>query len=181
MVRGTVPPRAASYLAGGDQSFEVIEDDDLPNEPAAVMVVNNGGKPRWTVSIPPGLAFPLRPSEYATICHQSSRIAERLQASRSLSSRQHGDSHDYYRDDPYFMDIADAERQGFLPTASNVIKPEKAVCARSLTYVMESNDAGLGMTLMGLWMSHGLAKKEGRAFFIDDTNWYNGRLFAPIL
>lgn len=195
MVRGAARPRAANYLAGGDETFEVIEDDVLPKEPAAVMVVNNRGKPSWTVSIPPGLAFPLRPIEYANICHQSSRIAERLRASKSLSSHQRGSSHDYYRSDPYFTDIVEAQRQGFLPTASDDTKVEKEtvfgiddeghinqhstallrneakVCARSLTYVMESADAGLGTTLMGLWMSYGLAKKEGRAFFIDDTNW----------
>lgn len=195
MVRGAVPPRAANYLAGGDETFEIIEDDALPEEPAAVMVVNDRGKPKWTVSIPPGLAFPLRPSEYATICLQSSRIAERIQASQSLSGHQRGGSHDYYRNDPHFTDIAEAEDQGFLPAASDDIKPEKKpvvgiedeghtnqqptalrqnegkVCTRSLTYVMESADAGFGTTLMGLWMSYGLAKKEGRAFFIDDTNW----------
>lgn len=192
MVRGAVPHRAANYLAGGDETFEIIEDDALPKEPAAVMVVNNEGKPKWTVSIPPGLAFPLRPSEYATICLQSSRIAERLQASQSLSGHQHVGAHNYYRNDPYFTDIAEAEGQSFLPTASDDIKSEKKtvvgieddgqhptglrqneakVCTRSLTYVMESTDAGLGMTLMGLWMSYGLAKKEGRAFFLDDSNW----------
>lgn len=195
MVRGAVPPRAANILAGGDETFEIIEDDALPKEPAAVMVINNQGKPKWTVSIPPGLAFPLRPSEYATICLQSSRIAERLQASRSLSGHQHGGAHIYYRNDPYFTDIAEAEGQSFLPTASDDIKSvtktvsgiedeghinqhptalrqnEAKVCTRSLTYVMESTDAGLGMTLMGLWMSYGLAKKEDRAFFLDDSNW----------
>lgn len=194
MVRGAVPPRAANYLTGGDETFEIIEDDALPKEPAAVMVVNNRGKPTWTVSIPPALAFPLPPSEYETICQQSSSIAERIRSSKSLSSHQHGSSHDYYRHDSFFTDIAEAEREGFLPSASDDAKPQKAVvsiedegltdqpltaerqnegkvCTRSLTYVMESTDAGLGMTLMGLWMSYGLAKKEGRAFFIDDTNW----------
>jgi hypothetical protein len=40
-----------------------------------------------------------------------------------------------------------------------------------LTYVMETDDAGFGNTLMRLWMSYGLAKAENRAFFIDDTRW----------
>ena len=196
MVRGTVLPRTATYLASQDETFEFFEDDELPKEPAVVMVVNSRGKPKWTVSIPPGSAFPLQPSEYAVVCHQSSRIVERIRASQSLSSHQHGGSPDYYRNDPYFTDIAEAEAQGFLPTASDDINLEKKkrvvgiegeghikqqstaprqngakVCSRSLTYVMESTDAGLGMTLLGLWMSYGLAKKEGRAFFIDDTNW----------
>lgn len=196
MVRGTVPPRAATYLAGQDETFEFFEDDELPKEPAVVMVVNSNGKPKWTVSIPPGSAFPLQPNEYAVVCHQTSHIVERIRASQSLSSHQHGGPPDYYRNDPYFMDIAEAEAQGFLPGASDDINLEKKkrvvgiederhikqqstaprqngakVCSRSLTYVMESTDAGLGMTLLGLWMSYGLAKKEGRAFFVDDTNW----------
>ncbi|KAH0550895.1 hypothetical protein GP486_007742 [Trichoglossum hirsutum] len=48
---------------------------------------------------------------------------------------------------------------------------EVKVCEKSLTYVMETADAGLGNTLLGLWLAYGLAKSEGRAFFVDDTNW----------
>ena len=95
------------------------------------------------------------------------------------------------------MDVAEAEKQNLLPVAKREELGSKTkaaggleekesvnedmetpgqregnVCGRSLTYIMESADAGLGVTLMGLWMSYGLAQKEGRAFFIDDTNWY---------
>jgi hypothetical protein len=45
------------------------------------------------------------------------------------------------------------------------------ICERSLTYVLETTDAGIGRTLMGLWLAYGLAKKEDRAFFIDDAHW----------
>jgi len=45
-------------------------------------------------------------------------------------------------------------------------------CEKTLTYVMETEDAGFGNSMMKLWMSFGLAMKEGRAFFIDDTRWY---------
>jgi len=37
---------------------------------------------------------------------------------------------------------------------------------------METSDAGSENSLMGLWMSYGLAQKEDRAFFVDDTRWY---------
>ncbi|KAI9849055.1 MAG: hypothetical protein M1838_000309 [Thelocarpon superellum] len=52
---------------------------------------------------------------------------------------------------------------------------EGSVCSKSLTYVLESTDAGLGLSLMSVWLSYGLAQKEGRAFFIDDTNWAYGK------
>lgn len=45
------------------------------------------------------------------------------------------------------------------------------ICERSLTYVLETTDAGIGKTLMGLWLAYGLAKREDRAFFIDDAYW----------
>ncbi|KAL8713515.1 MAG: hypothetical protein Q9220_002377 [cf. Caloplaca sp. 1 TL-2023] len=48
-------------------------------------------------------------------------------------------------------------------------------CEKSMTFVMESVDAGLGKTLLGLWMAYGLAQEEGRAFFIDDSNWAYGK------
>ncbi|KAK5000794.1 hypothetical protein LTR66_000426 [Elasticomyces elasticus] len=40
---------------------------------------------------------------------------------------------------------------------------------------METSEAGFGNTLLMLWISYGLAKKEGRAFFIDDTRWPYGK------
>ena len=45
------------------------------------------------------------------------------------------------------------------------------VCERSLTYVLETGNAGFGSTLMGLWMAYGLAQEEDRDFFIDDRYW----------
>jgi hypothetical protein len=48
---------------------------------------------------------------------------------------------------------------------------ESDVCEKSLTFVMETHDAGLGKTLMMLWTAYGLAQKEGRAFFVDDSRW----------
>ena len=44
-------------------------------------------------------------------------------------------------------------------------------CQSSLTFVMETTEAGFGNTLLALWLSYGMAKKEGRTFFIDDSKW----------
>ncbi|KAF3481736.1 uncharacterized protein GIQ15_04495 [Arthroderma uncinatum] len=103
------------------------------------------------------------------------------------------DNGGYYHVDKNYMDIDEAKSQDILPSklngrtprnvADNVVGGDKylrmrdtmPVCKKSLTFVMQTEDAGLGTTLMGLWMSYGLAKKEGRSFFIDDKNWSYGR------
>jgi hypothetical protein len=45
------------------------------------------------------------------------------------------------------------------------------VCEKTMTFVMESDDAGLGRALMLLWTAYGVARKERRDFFIDDSRW----------
>jgi hypothetical protein len=75
----------------------------------------------------------------------------------------------YYAVDHTFLDPGEAES----PTD---------ICERSLTFAMDTEDASFGKTLLMLWLSYGLAKKEGRAFFIDDTRWPYGKYssyFAP--
>ncbi|KAI4254885.1 MAG: hypothetical protein LQ352_002856 [Teloschistes flavicans] len=96
-----------------------------------------------------------------------------------------------------FIDVQEAHDQGLLPTAAvsselgnsdtlhdqrvNEVHGERAshqddaICEKSLTFTMESADAGMGKTLLGLWMAYGLAREEGRAFFIDDSNWAYGK------
>lgn len=197
MVLRATPPLTINLVVGEGETYEFVEDETLPKEPVAAMVIDNKGKPKWTVSIPPELSFPLRPTEYAAICHQSASLAESLQESQGLNGlHQRRGFHNYYHTDPHFMDIAEAEEQGLLSAnrkvdmishqkmhkseekhlnqiSANLPQTERKICERSLTYVLESADAGLGTTLLGLWMSYGLAKKEGRAFFISDTNWYS--------
>ncbi|KAJ4297067.1 hypothetical protein N0V88_003984 [Collariella sp. IMI 366227] len=85
-----------------------------------------------------------------------------------------------------FIDVQEAQKAGYLSTP--VIGPgaggkggsskEKPVCQRSLTFVLESTDVGLGKALIMLWTAYGLAEKEGRAFFIDDTRWAYGKYSA---
>lgn len=178
------------YLRGPPTGRSVLvanpEQEALLKEPTAVVVVDRKGKPKWTVAIPLRLSFPLMPKQYTNICHQS----DQLRKSQSPKGETPHDHH-YYSKDPHFMDIAEAEKDLLLVTRNNEVDYREnglvgvdgshdnsrqeniKICERSLTYVLESPDAGLGLTLMGLWMSYGLAKKEGRGFFIDDSNWYS--------
>ncbi|KAK5122374.1 hypothetical protein LTR85_003958 [Meristemomyces frigidus] len=88
----------------------------------------------------------------------------------------------YYAPDPSFLDIADAEQSGALPSPPPQQATTESVCNRSLTFSMDTDDSSFGKTLLLLWLSYGLAKREGRAFFIDDSRWVYGRYtsyFAP--
>lgn len=191
-------PSAIRYLSNWGDAYEVIGEDAQTHQPSIVMAKDARGKVKWTIAIPPGHDFPLLPEQYSDICSQSTDVARHV---LELNHRDGGHNHhgqfNYYHVDPNFMDVAEAEDHGILhrPKSEQSLlagnaaagKEEKdlmsedletmqgrrrgRVCDRSLTYVLETNDAGFGKTLMGLWMSYGLAKKEGRAFFIDDSNW----------
>jgi hypothetical protein len=98
----------------------------------------------------------------------------------------------YYHVDNSFIDVKDAEDRGLLPKSSrrpgiavgfpaasnqtNATEPTRTgeICSKSLTYVLETTEAGLGNTLLGLWTAYGLALSEQRAFFIDDRHWAYG-------
>ena len=160
--------------------YDIVGGDALPEEPSALMLNDNKGRKKWTVSIPAHHDFPLAPSRYHEICQQAEHIGHELNPSK-LKKRHAG----YYERDPYFVDVAEAQKQGLLPNINKDGKiGEKVIpddpiagrrpCGRSLTFVMETSQAGMGDTLMGMWMAYGLAKKEGRAFFIDDTRWPYG-------
>jgi len=155
--------------------------DSLPEEPIALIVSNGLDRPRWTVAIPHNASFPLQRQDYQNICTQGEGLRNSLiQDSRLawIESRQYGLSH--YSTDRTFLDVTDAEAVGVLPVREG--KMASDVCERSLTFSMDTDDASFGKTLLLLWMSYGLAKKEGRAFFIDDTRWPYGRyssFFAP--
>lgn len=182
-------------LNGG--SYEIVGTETLPEQPIAIAITGLEGKPKWTVSIPQNQAFPLAPSEYTTLCAQCEEISRSVaeMAGRSRLS----DHRSYYEKDPGFVDVSDAVNQGLLPTLleerqqnSNSRKKQETkngetgadavtsshagskVCDRTLTYVLQSEEAGLGRILWGLWMSYSLAQKEGRSFFVDDTNWAYG-------
>lgn len=184
-------PLVGGWEKTGD--FEMIGQYDLPDFPTPIAVTDRRGRSKWTVSIPPTYNFPLTPKEYADICAKCHEVAAHV---RELQ----GDSHssqqahlDYYYQDPYFIDVHEAEHHGLLPGAeggavgaSAKASPGHFVghdkqetvgnvdCQSSMTFVLESPEAGIGPTLMMLWMAYGLAQKENRAFFVDDSRWAYG-------
>lgn len=178
-----------AILGEDGEEWEMVGGNQLPQEPSALALQDANGKMRWTVSIPDSYDFPLRPAQYREICRQSLELVKELhqddQASTSFAKRMLN----YYQKDEYYIDILEAEQQGLLPApkatggrpkgfvedeaiADGIDTAGLKVCDKTLTYVMETEDAGFGNTLMRLWMSYGLAKAEGRTFFIDDTRWY---------
>jgi hypothetical protein len=172
---------------GDGEEWEMVGGNKLPQEPSAVAVQDAKGKMRWTVSIPAAFEFPLKPEQYAHVCHQSHELAMQVrqdaQKTGGVARRMLG----YYQKDMYFIDVQDAETQGLLPPsraegrpkgfvdddaiASGVATAGLKVCDKTLTYVLETEETGFGTSLMRLWMAYGLAKAEGRTFFLDDTRW----------
>lgn len=183
----------------GGREYKSPGGNDISQDVTSIIVKDSSGTSRWSISISPRIEFPLRPSQYAELCAEADHIARQL---RELEVHGHhlGGSRGYYQTDSTFIDVGEAVKLGFLPAVEEGKdladykspgdgKEQKAsesrgspqgtgsetVCERTLTFVLESVDAGLGKTLMGLWMSYGLAKEEGRAFFIDDAHWAYGQ------
>ncbi|PGH18760.1 hypothetical protein AJ79_00173 [Helicocarpus griseus UAMH5409] len=186
-------PHAVNYLSHDGGPLEIVGSDDLPEAPSPVMVTDQRGRSRWTISIPRHIEFPLPPSSYARICSQAMELSHNVEniKNNKPASAHRAAHHGYYWKDKNFMDVSDAENNGLLPTSggrdtreglgvvggeiyTDGVK-EVPVCEKSLTYVMQTEDAGMGATIMGVWMSYGLAQYEGRAFFVDDTNWAYGK------
>lgn len=176
-----------------DDEPDLVGSDELPDIPTPVVVTDKSDKARWTVSIPPGYRFPLSASEYLDICDGVDDISSHVS---ELNGHKHTKHSSYYQADSYFMDPVDAGRAGLLLSANQIagyewksrntpasrrlvgeekIPPNTPICESSLTVILETEDAGLGQTLMMLWTAYGLAKKEGRAFFIDDSGWAYGK------
>lgn len=144
------------------------------SQPAAVAVTDVNGYSRWTVAIPHDHAFPLEGKQYQDICKGANSFRESIsQQSRLVRAKDWRRKGSYYSKDHTFLEVQEAERSGALP----VYEPQSRVptCEKSLTYVLDAEDASFGKSLLMLWLSYGLAKKEGRAFFIDDSRWAYGR------
>ena len=177
----------SSTLSETDTSYELVGDQQLPVDPLPVLVTDKSNKDRWTVSIPHGHAFPLRPAQYQEMCQLSTKITDYfIDMSRSNDPLRRLARRDqsYHSIDNNFMDVQEAEQQGLLPQPAGTGSDshatfhehnDNAVCDRSLTFVMETSEAGFGNTLMRMWMAYGLAQEEGRAFFIDDSRWPYGK------
>ncbi|KAF7514194.1 hypothetical protein GJ744_004519 [Endocarpon pusillum] len=186
IVRSDQSSTLISYVSPDSQAYQVV-DKILPEEPSPVVVTDQRGRSKWTISIPPALDFPLTPAQYASICKTSMEMSQQvamLKKAHSGPTHMPKAHHDYYFNDQHFMDITDAESHDVLPGVRNVellrLKTASSQedslrqCDRSMIYALETSAAGLGPTLLGLWLAYGLAQSEKRAFFIDDTNWPYG-------
>lgn len=175
-----------------DEAYEMVGQDDLPDFPTPIVVTDRRGRAKWTVSIPASYQHPLTPKEYSDVCAKCREVAMRVHVLHTHSPVEkaqitfnRGDT----GNDRYFIDVKEAEKQGYLPGPGGMVSGrggdlvgvdesttgDKQACTSSLTYVLESDDAGLGKTLMSLWVAYGLARREGRAFFIQDARWAYGK------
>lgn len=186
--------------------FEMVAQDDSPDFPTPVIVTDKTGRAKWTVSIPPSYDFPLTMGQYADICAKCREVSSRAQAlhsnSRGLPQTILGlGSSPSELQDRHFIDVREAEKDGLLGgwavklsrigklgVDGNIVGESKAslmekpVCQKSMTFVLESADAGLGKSMMMLWTAYGMAQNEGRAFFVDDSRWAYGdytAIFQP--
>ncbi|CAG8983922.1 hypothetical protein HYALB_00006889 [Hymenoscyphus albidus] len=182
--------KAVGWAANSGEQYEMVEETELPDFPTPVVVTDKRGRAKWTVSIPPDSEFPLEPRVYADICMQNMEVATHVADLHSHIYKEHAAHYGYYHVDPNFMDVAEAEEHGLLPglkAKTNMNDAplvgennhdgliESDVCKKTLTFVLETRDAGLGNTLLMLWTAYGLAKKEGREFFVDDSRWAYGK------
>ncbi|KAK0657530.1 hypothetical protein B0T16DRAFT_62252 [Cercophora newfieldiana] len=164
-----------------DKSGTRVARDSLPDTTKPILFIDKHGKTKWTVVVPRAADSSPSASELAETCNQCRVLSEYIE---SVGGSREDD----------FIDVKEAQEGGYLPGlakgsvgvsqhGSGLLSKElKPVCEKSLTFVLESTGAGLGDTLMMLWTAYGIAKKEGRAFFIDDSRWAYGKyadMFQP--
>ncbi|KAK0852250.1 hypothetical protein LTR03_003511 [Friedmanniomyces endolithicus] len=153
------------------------------NQSGSVIVRDTSGHSKWTVLIPENSSFPLDDTQYADICSKGEVLREELVRNTrigrllNLSLRT-----SYYTRDWAYLDPS---ALGAIAASFPVVPNNEAnkVCGTSLTFVLDANEASFGKSMLMLWLSYGLAKREGRAFFIDDTQWAYGKYasyFAPL-
>jgi len=112
------------------------------------------GNQKWTWKLPANLGGLLRPHVYGEMCRAAHRAS-----SAAAGHGGHG-HHGYYWVDDHFLNPRVEDKAAL-----------RGVCKRSLTYMLDSADPGLGRMLLGLWSAYGLAMSENRTFFVDDSNW----------
>jgi hypothetical protein len=194
LAQGDTRLRGTKLNLADNRKYDIPMLNELPDFPMPIAVTDAQGRSRWTISIPPTSKFPLPMKDYSDICSKCQEVATHVRELYGQSKLSQGTQLDYYYEDPYFMDVREAEKWGLLPglegkawTAAAQAQNRDLVgqrkdgqagmetCRTSLTFVLESSDAGLGPTLMMLWMAYGLAQKEKRAFFIEDSRWAYGK------
>ncbi|KAM5369915.1 hypothetical protein ACJZ2D_008816 [Fusarium nematophilum] len=181
-----VIPAVWPYFA--QEEFEMVGQDALPDFPTPILISDNKGRSKWTVSVPPDQKFPLTMDRYAEMASQCREVSSRARDLHRKAPLTEQEIMNYDARDEYFVDVYDAERSGLLTPGKGLRAKAKGrfvgvnknhmkykpVCSSSMTFVLETSDAGLGNTLMMLWTFYGLAKKQGRDFFIVDSRWAYG-------
>lgn len=174
------PPQLKDSHPDGriDDKTYLIGGNELPEEPIALMVTDNDGNSKWTVHIPRNSSFPLPSEDYKNICEHGAKFRTALKPKTTAGRGRH-----WWKErmnhslDPTFLDIDEAKAAGALPSRLED-DWRSGYCESSLTFVLESEEASFGKSLLLLWLSYGLAKREGRAFFIDDTRWAWGKYLS---
>lgn len=184
---GTMP---ALWPYFGDAEFEMVGQDSLPDFPTPIVVSDHRGRSRWTVFVPPESDFPLSIQQYADMSMQCRETAALARKPLEQNTDTSPEAHRYDASDDCFLDISKAEEAGLLHPAGVLSRAHtgghfvgldqaafagRPVCESSMTFILENSEAGLGNTIMMLWTFFGLAKEQGRAFFVDDTRWAYGR------
>ncbi len=166
------------------QQFQQIpkaESESWPTSVHAVAVTDAAGGQRWTVAAPSDQTFPISRHQQESICTESEALRDEIiQGSRLMRAKQWRSRSHYYAFDNTFLEVDRAETIGALPVRDDI--QSGPACDRSMTFVLEEDDASFGNILLLLWLSYGLATREGRAFFIDDSRWAYGQyssFFAP--
>ncbi|RMZ91594.1 hypothetical protein DV736_g1156, partial [Chaetothyriales sp. CBS 134916] len=164
--------KSIPYLTPSGKAYEIVGDIDLPEYPTPFSFPDHKGRRRWTIFVPQHLDFPLYSADYADICSHAEEVAHH--AGDRGARYQH-----LYEPDLHYMDVDQAQAAGLLPSQIHIAEAHEdqslPVCEKSLTFVLDGTDAGLGSTLLALWLSYGLAQEENRAFFLDDSQFVYGR------
>lgn len=161
-----------TFLTATGKAYEIVEASELPNHATPLSVTDHDGRHYWTISIPSNLGFPLPHTAYADVCSQVEDVARHVAGSEWQEEKHL----DYYHNEPNYIDVKEAQSRHFLPPSIDTSSDLHGlpICERSLTYILDAADPGLGSALMGMWLSYSLAEREGRAFFIDDTHFPYG-------
>jgi hypothetical protein len=186
----------------------VEAEENLPDFPTPIAVTDKRGRAKWTISIPPSYDFPLSMKQYSDLTAQCKEVSGRVQASHSTHSLPQTilgpfSGSDSDSEDRHFVDVKEAKADGLLRgwsvklsrvgkhgSPGNIVgednnaqwAKQQPICHRSMTFILESADAGLGKMLMQLWTAYAIAQNEDRAFFVDDSRWAYGKytdIFLP--
>lgn len=182
-----ITPWDYRYIQKSSFDYEIVSQDDFPGFPTPIAITDLAGMTKWTFWVPSGSDFPQGIHHYSDVvakCHEvAAYVRDKNDARLGTFVRGIDEV------DPSFVDVAEALHIGMLPGfdpartqkkldglvgISEKMRSVKG-CKMSMTFILESPNAGLGHTLMLLWIAYGVAQSQGRAFFIDDSRWAYGK------